>query len=432
LETGGSWWPKVFNLLTIGTVFGQFVTLVVIFAANQSAKLHQWVTLMPLPFITLALWLAAHKFLASQGASHYYLWHSPYVLKNHFKKNAGQYIKTEDVLNEVGNATISPTSPTLPATSEDEFKGTSLSETIFNPVLVNPLMKVWVSDDYVSLLPAYYKPKYESMDEYIAIHYPERVAAAAVSSPSYETKDISYRTLQRRTVMLQQLYTQGRPQMMMRMHSQAFSNGSMPDDSGLSMSTSNSTAIGTSGGVGGGEYRPLYHSPFQGHQGPGSQRMASVDSSAVGSESWNVDGSNGGMMMMMPPEYRPSGGGSVSSGYYAGPAAMHYQMQQQPGLSPSLSMGSVAQQQQYQQYHQQQFQHQSQQYHQHQQNQQQQQVISNGQMRGVNMGGQRPYHPQQQQQQQQMYQMPPSSSGGAPVYSRESSLPSMQQRRDYY
>ncbi|KAJ1533464.1 hypothetical protein HK405_000496, partial [Cladochytrium tenue] len=96
-DTGGSWWPQVFNLLAIGIGFFQVLTLAVIFVANTAtadsgtadtavrelyvaggtsvavsaasanvAARHQrqWVLVAPLPLLTFGLWALVRTVLA--------------------------------------------------------------------------------------------------------------------------------------------------------------------------------------------------------------------------------------------------------------------------------------------------------------------------------------------------------------------------------
>ncbi|KAJ3064438.1 hypothetical protein HDU99_004459, partial [Rhizoclosmatium hyalinum] len=75
-ETNGSYFPKLFNILTFSTIFFQLVTLLIIFAGNATAvyddnetqpRFRQYMALIPLPFITVALWFYAHIYKIPEG-----------------------------------------------------------------------------------------------------------------------------------------------------------------------------------------------------------------------------------------------------------------------------------------------------------------------------------------------------------------------------
>ncbi|KAI9365416.1 hypothetical protein DFJ73DRAFT_263409 [Zopfochytrium polystomum] len=95
IETGGAWWPSVFNLLTVGTIFFQVLNIAVLFVANsatsarrslydQSAYIagtteamqrardaglqRQWAFVAPLPLITCVFWFAVTRYLAPKAS----------------------------------------------------------------------------------------------------------------------------------------------------------------------------------------------------------------------------------------------------------------------------------------------------------------------------------------------------------------------------
>ncbi|KAJ3326121.1 hypothetical protein HDU76_012989 [Blyttiomyces sp. JEL0837] len=179
-ETGGTWWPKVFNLLMIAIGFFQTLTLTVIFAANTPTSngprpQRQWVMVAPLPFLTGALWFVVFRFLAPRGA---------YVSKKDAAEaDAGVY---------------------SPGGSEEDLGGRggkddrlALEDRVFNPALVKPLQKVWVWKRSAHLLPGLYTPAYESLEDYIHKH-PE----AAQTSPHHRRRWLQLRNQEKKTSTL--------------------------------------------------------------------------------------------------------------------------------------------------------------------------------------------------------------------------------------
>ncbi|KAI9340038.1 hypothetical protein DFJ73DRAFT_628208 [Zopfochytrium polystomum] len=142
-ETGGTWWPKVFNLLSFALGVFQAFTLVVIFAANTQAGQRQWLLVVPLPFLTGALWIASQRFLL------------PKV----------RFISQSDDSTANGN-TIEMRGMNKPIEAQPG-SGVGLEDMVFNPALVKPLMKVWVWQRSKYLLPSLYTPRYASLEDYL-------------------------------------------------------------------------------------------------------------------------------------------------------------------------------------------------------------------------------------------------------------------------
>ncbi|KAI8836718.1 hypothetical protein BJ741DRAFT_181995 [Chytriomyces cf. hyalinus JEL632] len=148
-ESHGTYFLKIFNILAFSIGFFQLLTLTVIFAANRASasvrvnNVKQWMVLAPLPFVTAALWLV------------FRMWLFPTAIY----------------------CTATLGSQSIPPRQKLEGEAATLEDRVFNPALVKPLMKVWVSHKSAHLLPSLYKPRYANIDEYEAQH-PEHSQAA--------------------------------------------------------------------------------------------------------------------------------------------------------------------------------------------------------------------------------------------------------------
>ncbi|KAJ3094158.1 hypothetical protein HDU97_008409 [Phlyctochytrium planicorne] len=137
-DAGGTWWPKVFNLLMIGVGFFQVITLATVFTANfkSNTRQKQFAAIAPLPFVTGALWFACISFIAPKA----------------------QFISKKDIPTDAR--------PLSPGSANEEM----LEDKALNPVFVKPLMKVWVWKRSQHLLPALHTPTYSSLDDYLRKH----------------------------------------------------------------------------------------------------------------------------------------------------------------------------------------------------------------------------------------------------------------------
>ncbi|KAJ3097323.1 hypothetical protein HDU96_000420 [Phlyctochytrium bullatum] len=160
-ETGGTWWPKVFNLLTIGLTFFQVITLATVFTANigSNSRQRQWVLLMPLPFLTAALWFGVVRFLAPKA----------------------MYVSKKDLPYD-----DSPTQA-LALSKDDGHEHSVLEDRALNPAFVKPLLKVWVWKRSQHLLAQLHKPRYESLEDYIRQH-PESVTAGKAARNKFRLR----------------------------------------------------------------------------------------------------------------------------------------------------------------------------------------------------------------------------------------------------
>ena len=116
IETGGSWWPKVFNLVCICLAVFQTVTFGAMFlgttiSANINDGKIQYLLVAILPFLTGAFWGFIRVMVAPKA----------------------QYTKL-NVANGGGGEE-------------------SLIDRAFNPALVKPLPRVWVYSNVDSILP---------------------------------------------------------------------------------------------------------------------------------------------------------------------------------------------------------------------------------------------------------------------------------------
>ncbi|KAJ3071663.1 hypothetical protein HDU98_004984 [Podochytrium sp. JEL0797] len=137
-ETFGSFFPKIFNLLSTSVLFFQLTTLLVVFAGNATTPsapaFQQWMVLAPLPFLTATLWILARFYRIPQGV---------YCVS--------QILDLSDVDPE------SPRSPAL--ASSNSVQSLSLHEQSFNTEFVAPLPRVHLPLEFRARSKQYYTPR---------------------------------------------------------------------------------------------------------------------------------------------------------------------------------------------------------------------------------------------------------------------------------
>ncbi|KAJ3141415.1 hypothetical protein HK100_007045 [Physocladia obscura] len=148
-ESHGKHFLKVFNLVVFATGFYQFLTFIVIYAANKSgansnAKLLQWMIVVPLPFLTIAFWIV------------FKVWVLPRAIYCTSTLSANNLIYGSRRLTN----------------NEDAAAGADLEDRVMNPALAKPLMKVWVPRKSTHLLSSLYSPKYANIEDY-ELQHPE-------------------------------------------------------------------------------------------------------------------------------------------------------------------------------------------------------------------------------------------------------------------
>ncbi|KAJ3407426.1 hypothetical protein HDV05_005417 [Chytridiales sp. JEL 0842] len=140
-ETGGTWFPKVFDLITASILFFQLLTLAVIFVKTRTNG-RQWVAIAPLPFVTAALWILVLKFLAPRAY---------FAIPPQTSSAADEYHHHQ------------PPSPPPKESFSDHLETQAA-----HPALVKPLLKVWVPKQAKHLLEKFYKPQYDNLDAFIS------------------------------------------------------------------------------------------------------------------------------------------------------------------------------------------------------------------------------------------------------------------------
>lgn len=135
IESGGLWWPMLFDSTCFALAMFQlsaFGVLVLIGAEDQttyahSSKIPNWFVI-PLPLVTLAFWLYITFEIRPQ---------SDYL--------------SDDFENIEMETT----------TSSGE-----LSRSVFNPAIVDHLLKVWLNPEQQQVLPHVYQPKYRNIVDF--------------------------------------------------------------------------------------------------------------------------------------------------------------------------------------------------------------------------------------------------------------------------
>ncbi|RKO83570.1 hypothetical protein BDK51DRAFT_38148 [Blyttiomyces helicus] len=165
-ETGGTWWPKVFTLICTClfffqlTTFGAIVLLSASRASNGNGKKQSLMVSMLL-IATPLFWFACRRFLAPKA----------------------RYVSNADVATWVKESDGSPDK------AKDEQE---LEDRVYNPALVKPLMKPWVSTRARPLLPGIYSPTYADLADYMSrnnLHPSSAPAQADTSSTTLSPTD---------------------------------------------------------------------------------------------------------------------------------------------------------------------------------------------------------------------------------------------------
>lgn len=148
IETGGSWWPKVFNLMCLSLLLFQLLTLgsILVVASQSSTTLVNekeigiCVLMLMLPLSLLAFWLYIKVYILPQ---------SSYIDSNqyHFVANTKLQKNVED---------------------DQSF------QRVFNPVSFQPLSKIRLSPEMQELVPSLYSPLYQDEYAFIARNSPNR------------------------------------------------------------------------------------------------------------------------------------------------------------------------------------------------------------------------------------------------------------------
>ncbi|KAI9350697.1 hypothetical protein BDR26DRAFT_851353 [Obelidium mucronatum] len=180
-ETHGSFFPKLFNVLSVSVFFFQLITLLVVFAQNASTSyspadsipaFKQWMILAPLPIITALLWLWMRMFRIPQG------------------------LYCVDDLLELSDpeSKASKASPATFAAEAGKDVRLSLKYQVFNHEFVTPLPRVLLDPKYTSQrIQECYTPRVRAPQD----PNDPRVRAWALSLPSLQARkqDIAKRLL---------------------------------------------------------------------------------------------------------------------------------------------------------------------------------------------------------------------------------------------
>lgn len=142
VESGGVWWPRVFNLICFIIGFFQSITfgaLVVLGARKGDARQAETkipnLLITPLPFITVAFWLYGTFYLRTKVSR-----------------------VPENIAKSIS----------APADSTNGNSRVALKGKIFNPAVVKILPKVWVKKNQEEELPNVYKPEFENLIDFVS------------------------------------------------------------------------------------------------------------------------------------------------------------------------------------------------------------------------------------------------------------------------
>ncbi|KAI8804347.1 hypothetical protein BJ742DRAFT_776203 [Cladochytrium replicatum] len=168
-ETGGTWWPKVFDLVCISMMIAQVVTLgavlLIIGQSRQTNSKVQAILVGVSPVLTLLFWFVCRRFIAPR---------SNYVSSDLDGKELGEY-EDHSTADDEGGAYFSylqyqqqvQRRQQRIGAGEDEAQSAEFESFLLNPALSRPLWKVWVKREARGILPQYYAPVYVDLDDYL-------------------------------------------------------------------------------------------------------------------------------------------------------------------------------------------------------------------------------------------------------------------------
>ncbi|KAK5672208.1 hypothetical protein BDV3_000727 [Batrachochytrium dendrobatidis] len=169
-ETGGTWWPKVFNIMCfiVGAfqlmTFGSIVVTSAVKSSTGNGKSQSMIVVV-LVFITIAFYLFCSFYLAPRAA---------YVSKRHsaaFLPLIDHRDGSTTAVDDRGNSATTVADPESGAEHEARKSAVSdknaLANRLFNPAMVKPLVKVWVAPQSKSMLHTFYHPDYLDLVDYV-------------------------------------------------------------------------------------------------------------------------------------------------------------------------------------------------------------------------------------------------------------------------
>ncbi|KAJ3019596.1 hypothetical protein HKX48_001961 [Thoreauomyces humboldtii] len=140
LETHGSWWPKVFNIVCICMGVFHIMTLGGILFVTGSDSKGQASAVFAMFLLNFIFWWGCRHYLVPQGN---YVSHAA----------SANWAKTRT--DNLG--------PVQQQEEEEE-----LEDRVYNPALISPLRRIWVWSRSQEVLPKYYEPEYADLNDYIS------------------------------------------------------------------------------------------------------------------------------------------------------------------------------------------------------------------------------------------------------------------------
>ncbi|KAI9095569.1 hypothetical protein DFS34DRAFT_626429 [Phlyctochytrium arcticum] len=145
METGGSWWPKVFTMICICILAFHILTLGAIIVmtnrdedgiASEGGGKGQTTMVFVALVLGVVFWWGCQRWLAPKG----------------------KFVTEADL--EVDN--FGPNKPSDGLEDDEE-----LENRVYNPSLVKPLMRVWVAKEARDVLHSCYEPRYANLQDYM-------------------------------------------------------------------------------------------------------------------------------------------------------------------------------------------------------------------------------------------------------------------------
>jgi hypothetical protein len=135
-ESGGSWWPKIFNLSCICIGFSQFVffcviVLYTVFQQDSRYGKGQAIMVGLLPIVTFLFWSYCMRVVAPRAK---------FIVSERDAEVTKTYFWSSDMVPE--------TQP-------------------YHPAFTKPLMKLWVPENVKHMATQFYKPRFENTNEYV-------------------------------------------------------------------------------------------------------------------------------------------------------------------------------------------------------------------------------------------------------------------------
>ncbi|KAI9197374.1 uncharacterized protein BJ171DRAFT_520098 [Polychytrium aggregatum] len=194
METGGSWWPKVSNLLLLCFGFWQTITLIgFLFVTNTTnitagagTTVAQGILMLILPLLTVAYWYCIHTFLAPKGYLLSEVDDAPRSYLAIFFSAVGKHLTGAFFVQLYKPWTYVQSLKAIPVkeTGDAADDRKHIEQHAFNPSLEKPLWTLTLPPELQPRAAEFYQPRYKDLADFMAQNQIESPASAD-AKPKY-------------------------------------------------------------------------------------------------------------------------------------------------------------------------------------------------------------------------------------------------------